>query len=94
MLKRASDLINAIELIQADACVDGVRNFVARTGRLAGTAAEAWAFAVNQEERRATGAEGYGFDGDGFGDGYGDGDGDGDGDGLGFGYGFGLFCEE
>ncbi len=86
-LKRPDDPISAIELIQAGACAADARDFVARIGRIAGTAAEAWALAANQEERRATGAEGCGFDGDG--DGYGFGDGYGDGYGYGYGYGFG-----
>ena len=76
--------ITAVDLLDAGACISGVKEAVEKNSALAMNTSEA----IQLSEWAAKAAHSDG-DGDGDGDGYGYGYGDGDGYGYGYGYGYG-----
>ena len=76
--------ITAVDLLDAGACVDGVKEAVEKNSALAMNTSDA--VQISEWALKAAHADGYGY-GYGYGDGYGDGDGDGDGYGSGYGSG-------
>jgi len=84
--------ITAVDLLDAGACVDGVKESVEKNSALAMNTSDA--VQISEWASKAAHADGYGDgyghgygNGYGYGYGYGDGHGHGDGDGYGHGYG-------